>query len=121
MTNEERQALLDNVRPEDLAKIEARVGKKVKVDVEDIIEAEFLMKFGFEAYWSIWPNKDRTKGIDSKEMMRIIAASRKVEMANMYRDSQASFIGAVAAQSKKPASIFKSLTAKIMKNTEADV
>lgn len=120
MTNEERQALLDNVTPEDLAKIEAKTGNKIKVDVEDIIEAEFLMKMGFEAYWAIWPNKDRTKGIDLNEMMRIIAASRKVDNTNMYINAQTSFIGAVAAQTKKPASIFKSLTAKILKKSEAD-
>jgi len=120
VTNQERQALIDSITPEEVAKIEAKNGVSIKVEVEDIIEAEFLMKFGWEAYWSLYPEKDRAKGIGSKEMLRILVASRKVDMGNMFKDTQAAFIGAVAAQSKKPSNTFKLATSKMLKKSEAD-
>lgn len=122
MSPEERQAELDNISPADLAKIQTKTKSNgYKVEVEDIIEAEFLMKFGWEAYWDLHPEKDRTNGIDGNEMVRLITAGRKIDAQNMYKDSQASFIGSASAQSKKPSSTFTSLTRKILKNAEADV
>ena len=90
------------------------------VEIEDIIEAEFLMKFGFEAYWAMYPHKDRSKGISGKEMSRILLASRKIDMQRLYDNAQASFIGAGSAQAKKPSNAFKSMTSKIIKNMKAD-
>lgn len=87
-------------------------------EIEDVIEAEFLMKFGFEAYWALHPEKDRAKGINGTEMSRIIAASRKVDFQQMYKDAQASFIGAVSAQSKSPGKAFSTASDRILKNSE---
>lgn len=115
MTNEDRQAALDNISVEDLAKIEAKVGKSVKVDIEDLLLAEFGMKFGWEAY------KDaRDDKIKSNEMITLLTASRKIDALNLYNNAQAAFIGAGSAQSKKPSQTFDSMTKKIAKRTEAD-
>lgn len=115
MSPEERQAALDNISPEDLAKIQAKTDV-VKVDVEDVLEAEFLMKFGFTSYWALYPEKDPSMGITANEMIRLINASRKVDAFNQYSQAQSSFIGAAAAQSKKPSSTFESATQSIKKN-----
>lgn len=120
-TAEERQAALNNISEADLAKIQAKTSSKIKVAIEDVIEAEFLMKFGWEAYWSLYPEKDRTKGISGKEMTRLIVASRKVDAQNMYKDAQTAFIGAVSAQTKKPSSAFDKATRKLLKSTEAEL
>lgn len=118
---EERQAFIDIISEADLAKIQAKTEKTVRIEIEDIVEAEFLMKFGFEAYWALYPEKDRTKGISSKEMVRLLFASRKIDAQHLYSASQAAFIGAAAGQSgKKASSVFNSATRKILKQMEAD-
>lgn len=119
-TAEERQAALDNIDEADLAKIQAKIGTKVKVEQEDIVEAEFLMKFGFEAYWALYPEKDRKNGIDGVEMARILTASRKIDNMYAYLGAQSSFIGSAASKGKSPSSLFKKLTAKLLKSTKAD-
>lgn len=121
MNRSDRQSLLDNIPEADLKKIQSKTAR-VKVEVEDILEAEFLMKFGWEAYWSIYPEKDRSKGISSKEMMRLLAASRKIDASEMFRNAQSIFIGAASALSgKKANSVFTSATRKLLKDTEADL
>lgn len=115
MSPEERQAAIDTISAEDLAKIQAKT-EVVKVDVEDVLEAEFLMKFGFTAYWSLYPEKDPHEGITANEMIRLINASRKVDAFNQYAQAQTAFIGAAAAQSRKPSATFESATQSIKKN-----
>lgn len=53
-------------------------------------------------------------------MLTLIEANRRLEYRKMFENSQASFIGAVSAQSRKPSSTFKSLTKIIIKHTKAD-
>lgn len=121
MSPEERQAELDNISPADLEKIQARTKSKgYKVETEDIIEAEFLMKFGWEAYWDLHPDKKRSNGIDGNEMVRLLTAGRKVDAQDMYKDAQSMFIASASAQSRKPSSTFTSLTTKLVKHGEAD-
>lgn len=122
MNRKERQAALDSISDADVDRIRQKVkGKKYKVFPEDILEAEFLMKFGFEGYWAIYPEKDRSEGIDLNEMVRLVMASRKVDAQNMLQDSLSAFIGAASAQQgKKAVSTFKTATRKLEKQTEAD-
>lgn len=111
-----------DITPEELAIVERLKGKSQKTNVytEDLIEVEFLMKFGFEAYWAIYPNKDRSKGITGREMTRLLVASRKLDIKNMYDAAQAAFIGAGSARSKKPSQTFKSMTKKLITLMKAD-
>ena len=115
MSPEERQKQIDSISAEDLAKIQAKT-TVVKVDVEDVLEAEFLMKFGFTAYWALYPEKNPKDGITANEMLRLLNASRKVDSFNQYANAQSSFIGAASAQSKKPSSTFESATQSLKKN-----
>lgn len=91
-----------------------------KVEQEDIIEAEFLMKYGFEAYWALHPEKDRNQGITGKEMTRLLIAGRKIDAALLLSASQASFIGSVSSKAKNPSHAFKVSTQRIIKKMEAD-
>lgn len=93
---------------------------KDKVEQEDIIEAEFLMKYGFEAYWALHPEKDRTKGINSREMARLLHAGRKIDAQALLSASQASFVGAASSRAKNPSHAFKVSTQRMVKQTEAD-
>lgn len=120
MSPEERQAALDNISEADLAKIQAKMAKKVPVDIEDIIEAEFLMKFGFSAYWALYPDKNPSEGISGSDMSRLLAASRKLDAGKVYMDMQAAFVGAASAKSKSPSATFRKLTASLLKSTEAN-
>ena len=115
MTPEERQAALDNVSAEDLAKIQRVQGKTIKVYDEDLLLAEFAQKFGWQAYQDVKSDK-----VTSNEMARLLAASRKLEMKQLYLQAQAAFIGAGAVNSKKPSQAFKSMTSKILRDMEAD-
>lgn len=78
------------------------------------------MKFGFEAYWALYPEKDRRKGISGYEMSRLLVASRKVDAQKLYEASVASYIGSGSAQSKKPSQAFKTMTGNINKNIKAE-
>lgn len=115
MTPEERQAALDNISAEDLAKIQRVHGKTVRVEQEDLLLAEFALKFSWQAYLDVKSDK-----VTSNEMVRLLAASRKLEMQEMYRNAQAAFIASGAVNSKKPSQAFKSMTQNIVKNMEAD-
>lgn len=115
MSPEERQAELDNISAEELAKIQRVSGKKIKVYEEDLLLAEFAIKFGWQAYLDVKGDK-----ITTNEMSRLIAASRRLEMKELYILSQASLIGSGSAQSKHPMQTFKSMTAKILRIMEAD-
>lgn len=121
MSPDERQAALDSISADDMAKVQAQMPKSLPVYPEDIIEVEFLMNFGFEAYWALYPDKDRSLGISGDEMLRLVTAARKVEASRLYRSSQASFIGAAAAQSKKPSTTFRDITKSIIKESKADI
>lgn len=107
--------------PEELAKVRRLKGESegTKVPYEDVFEAEFLCKFGFEAYWAIHPEKDRSRGIGLAEMTRLMKASRAVDAKDLYSASQASFIGSVSAQTKKPSNTFKTATKGIIKQMKA--
>ena len=116
MSPEERQAALDNISAEDLAKIKAVQGYKVKVEPEDLTLAEFALKFGWQAYLDV--KEDRISG---SEMAKLLTASRKLDMKTLYLQAQASFIGAGAAGSKNPSQTFKSMTNKLLREMEADL
>lgn len=88
---------------------------------EDIFEAEFLMKFGFEGYWALHPEKDKSKGINLNEMMRLLAASRKVDYKSLYDNAQASFIAMASSQAKNPGQTFQKVTRTITKSMKADI
>lgn len=112
---------LSPLTKQELEKVKSKLpSDDLKVYSEDVIEAEFLMKFGFSAYWALYPEKDRSKGIDIKEMTRLLIASRKVDASNFYVDALASFIGAGSAQTKNPSHMFKKLTRNIIKSTKVE-
>jgi len=115
MSPEERQQALDNISVEDLAKIQSKVGKKVKIDQEDLLLAEFALMYGWNAY-----KEARDDLIQSKEMIKMIVAGRKLQSLNQFRLAQASFVATASSKSKKPSATFNSLTRKMVKNSEAD-
>lgn len=115
MSPEERQAALNNISPEDLAKIQNVQNKSIKIDQEDLLETEFALKFGWEAY-----REYKNDEIKTKEMMKLIIASRKIESLTQFRNAQAVLIGSGSAKSKSPSNTFKSLTAELLKSTEPD-
>lgn len=118
LSPEERQRMLDEIPKEDLEKVQRITSsQKIKVDTEDLIEAEFLMKFGFEAYWAINPEYKKEDGIDISEMLRLLAASKKIDSKNIYYNSLSTYIGASTAMSKQG---FKSAGDKLAKQAEAD-
>lgn len=126
LVSKTREARVANKPPqftaEELEKVRRLKGEHTggKVPFEDVLEAEFLTKFGFEAYWAIWPEKDRSRGIGIDEMMRLLQASKKVDAHSVYNASQASFIGSVSAQAKKPSNAFKTATKGIIKEMKAE-
>lgn len=119
MDAQSRQAALDNISPEDLEKVrehQAKTKGAYPVDDEWLLIAEFCKAYGgWEAYLAV-------KGdlISTEEMMTLIEANRKLEYSQMFRDAQASFIGAGSAQTKKPSATFKSLVKDIIRLTKAD-
>ena len=115
MTPQERQAALDNISEEDLAKIKQVTEKAFKIEPEDLALVELAARFGYEAYLDA-----KNDVMSSKEMAMLITGSRKLAMRDMYYSAQAAFIGAGSAQSKKPSQTFTALTSKLLKEMEAD-
>ncbi|NCU40953.1 hypothetical protein EOL73_04335 [Candidatus Saccharibacteria bacterium] len=109
--------LLDLASDEDKKKILEHNASEslVPVEPEDLLLAEFALKFGWEAYKAV-----KNDEIGSAEMKTLIAASRKIDLVDLYRHAQASLIGAGSANSKKPSSTFKSMTKNIIKGSQAD-
>lgn len=110
--------LLDELGSEDLAKIKAhRVETEgaMPVDTEWLIMAEWLRLAGWEGYMAV-----KNDEISLAEVLTLIEANRKLEARRIFEDMQASFVGAVSAQTKKPTSTFKSLTKNIIKQTKVD-
>lgn len=115
MSPEDRQAALDNISPEDLQKIRKKTEKGIKIEVEDLLEAEFALKFGWEAYKDMKDDK-----ISSRTMMILIVASRKLDDLAAYNSARSAFIGSVSANSKRPSQTFTKITKDLLKNTRAD-
>lgn len=115
MSPEDRQAALDNISPEDLQKIRQKTEKGIKVEIEDLIEVEFALKFGWEAYKDM-----RDDRISSKKMMTMLVASRKLDDLAAYNSARSAFIGAVSASSKRPSQTFNKITKDLLKNIRAD-
>lgn len=117
-TPEERQAALNNISDEDLAKIQKLTSaeqKAVKVDDEWLILAEFGKHYGWQAYLAAKNNE-----ISTEEMMTLIAAARKLDYLDLYMNARAVFIGAGSVQAKKPSDAFVQLTRDLIKETKAD-
>lgn len=92
----------------------------VSIPYEDVLEVGFVLKFGFEAYWAIHPEKDRSRGIGIQEMMRLLMASRKLDAKATYDATQASFIGAISSNSKNPSNTLTKLTKGMIKEMKAN-
>lgn len=116
MSPEERQAALDNISPEDLEKIRQKTEKGIKIDVEDMLETEFALKFGWQAYKDM-----KADLIGSKEMMKLIVASRKLDDLYSYNSARSAFIGTASANSKRPSATFNNITKNLVKNARADI
>lgn len=115
MTDAERQANLDNISPEDLAKIQAAKAKTIKIEIEDLLEAEFALKFGWEAY-----RDHEADRISTKRMMKLLVASRKLDSLQQYRNAQAVLVGAGSAKSENPSKTFAAMTSELLRSAEAD-
>ncbi len=118
MDAQSRQKALDNISPEDLAKIEAHKSKdqsSYPVDEEWLLLAEFAMSFGWQAYLDAKDDK-----ILTEEMLTLIEASRKIKKRQMFNNAQTSFIASVSARASKPVNTFKSLTKDLIKQMKAD-
>jgi hypothetical protein len=118
-TAEERQAFLDNISEDDLAKIQQVTGasdNQVLVDDEWLAIAEFGKHFGYPAIEAVLNDK-----ITTDKMMTLIAAARKLDHLTLYNNARASFIGSGSAGSKKPSETFIRLTQAILKHIKADV
>lgn len=116
LTPQQRQAALNNISPEDQAKIAGLQGDSgIAVDAEWMLLAEFGMMYGWEAYKEAKDDK-----ISLPEMLTLITAGRKVIAGYNYNDATAAFIGSVAAGSKKPGETFKKLTKDMIKAAKVD-
>ena len=105
--------LLDTLSPEDLQKIRQHQSSKIPIDNEWLALAEFAKAYGWEAY------RDAVNDVITvDEMMTMLEASRKLDALNHYRMAHASFIGAGAANSKRPNSTFKRMTKDIIKQAK---
>lgn len=110
--------LLDEISPEDLAKVRAHKASTkgaYPVDMEWMLLAEFAKAYGWEAYMAA-----KNDEITAAEMLTLVEANRKLEARHTFLDMQSSFVGAVSAQNKKPTNIFKRLTKDIIKQTKVD-
>lgn len=116
MSPEERQAALDNISEEDLQKIRQKTERKIKVEEEDLVETEFALKFGWQAYKDM-----KADLISSKEMMRLLMASRKLDSLKSYNDARSAFVGSASANSKNPSKTFNNITKNLVNNAKADV
>lgn len=118
MTPEQRQQTLNNVSAEDLEKIKAHKAAtkgSMPVDMFWLVAAEFARAFGWEAYMAF-----KNDEIDLAEMLTMVEANRRLEAARMFENTQAAFVGAVSAQSKKPGNTFKRLTKELIRKTKVD-
>lgn len=115
MSPEERQKELDRISAIELEKIELAQSSKIKVEIEDLILAEFAMKFGWQAYLDVKADK-----ISMKEMTTLLAASRKLDSWNTYRQAQAVLIGTTSAQSADPNTAFPANSRTLFENAKAD-
>lgn len=112
----ERQALLDNVSAEELAKVQAHQASTkgaFPVDLEWLLFAEFAKAYGWQAYLAV-----RRDEIKLDEMLTLIEANRILENKKLFEDMQSSFVGAISAQTKKPVSTFQKLTKDVIKKTK---
>jgi len=112
----ERQKALDNISPEDLAKIKAHQASTqgaYPVDEEWLLLTEFAMAFGWEAYLAA-----KNDELKMPEMLTLIEASRKLRALEMFENSQTFLIGAFSAKTKRPLDSLRSLTANIRKRME---
>lgn len=102
--------LLDTLPAEDIDKIlEHNNSSSGSIDEEWMILGRFGAAFGYDAYKAAVNDE-----VTLQEVMTLLEAKDKLDMAQMYRDAQASFIGAAAANSKKPGSTFRKLTKEII-------
>lgn len=118
MEAHQRQEALNNVSQEDLEKVKAyKASTKgaYPVDQEWLLLAEFAKAYGWQAYLAA-----RNDEIRADEMLTLVEANRKLEARSMFSNMQSSFVGAVSAQTKKPASTFKSLTKNIIRQTKVE-
>jgi hypothetical protein len=103
---------------EDLAKVSKRrqETESVAIDSEQLFVAEFGKHYGWAGVMAILNNE-----IDPQTAVWLLQAARKVDARYMYESAQATFIGAGAAQSKKPSQTFKKATKDIVKVSGADL
>lgn len=120
MSPAERQRLIDNISAEDLAKVQRKISSHIKVGTEDLLLAEFAIKFGWGAYKDVRRGYYETEDIEMIEFMKLIEASRKLESLQLYKQAQAVLVGAGSAQSKNPSSSFTKMTQKLLKDARAD-
>lgn len=113
----DRQQALNNIPEADLAKIRAinSARESVKVEAEDLLLAEFALKFGWEAYRDAKEDK-----ISLEEILTLMAASQKIDYKNLYLAAQASYIGCGSSNSKSPSATFKKMTDGLIKEMKAD-
>lgn len=118
MDAKQRQAQLDSITPEELAKVkqhQASTEGAYKVDSEWLLLTEFAMNFGWQAYLDA-----RDDNISSGEMLTLIEASRKINARTTFNQAYASLIGSGSAQSKKPTQAFNSMTKNLTKQMKVD-
>lgn len=110
--------LLDEISPEDLAKVRAHKASTkgaYKVDMEWLLLAEFGKAYGWNAYLAA-----KNDEISLAEMLTLIEANRKLEARQTFLNMQSSFVGSVSASQKKPSSVFQRLTKNIIKQTKVN-
>lgn len=110
--------LLDEISPEDLAKVRAHQASTkgaYPVDMEWMLLAEFAKAYGWMAYMAA-----KNDDISAAEMLTLVEANRKLEARQTFLDMQSAFVGAVSATQKKPSNVFKRLTKDIIRQTKVE-
>lgn len=101
-----------DIKPEDLAKVQAARGQSLKatLDPEWRAIAELGSFFGFPAVMAVLNNE-----ISGDEMTQLILGARDVQREKNRDTAQAMFIASISAQSKKANETFNKLVKQVYK------
>ena len=106
------------LRPEDVEKIRQRrerEDRRLKVDDEMILVAEFGMYYGYAAIEAVHNDE-----ISLDRMLWLLMAARKVDARNQHNLSSAVFTAVASANSKSPAKAFAANTKSYLRQMKAD-
>lgn len=113
LSPEQRQAALNAIPAEYLAKIESQLNPGVPVDREWSLMAEFAMLYGWEAY-----RDAQNDLVSTSEFHTLIQAGRNLKAIERYNKAWDNFFANMAPRTKNPQVQFQKLTKGITKDVK---